>query len=62
MFGLSPQNAWLAVFLVFSAGAFIATARWSHLFARDRSLILYSIGFSLAFMVAAVLAGLSLFR
>jgi hydrogenase/urease accessory protein HupE len=60
--GLSVQNSWLAVLLVFSAAIFIATARGARLFTRDRSLMAYSIGFSVAFTALAIAAGLSFLR
>ena len=62
MLGLSPQDTWLAALLALSGGAFIIAARWSSRFSSDRALTAYSVGFSLAFVALALVAGLSLFR
>ncbi|HEY8694596.1 MAG TPA: hypothetical protein VIR57_17850 [Chloroflexota bacterium] len=62
MFGLSPKDAWLLALLAISCAAFLAAARWSRQLEDGRPIVMYSIGFSLAFAVLALLAGLAALR
>ena len=45
--------------LALSCVAFLAAARWHSAFAGLRSLVIYSVGFSLGFVALAVLSGLA---
>jgi hypothetical protein len=62
MFGLSPKDSWLIGLLVISCAAFLAAARWSRQLEDGRPIVVYSIGFSLAFAAVALAAGLALLR
>ena len=62
MLGLTAKDTWLLMLLALSAIAFTAAARWATLFAASRALVVYSVGFSLAFVVLALLSGLSVLR
>ena len=63
MFGLSPKDAWLAALLVLSCAAFAAAARWSRQLEDGRPpFMAYSVGFSLAFTLLALAAGVALYR
>ena len=62
MFGLSPKDAWLAALLVLSGAAFVAAARWSRQLEDGRPFMVCSVGFSLAFTLLALAAGVALYR
>lgn len=62
MFGLSPKDTWLAALLVISCAAFVAAARWSRQLEDGRPIVMYSVGFSLAFAVLALATGVALYR
>jgi len=62
MLGLTGKDTWTLLLLALSAIAFTAAARWYTLFAAGRALVVYSVGFSLAFVVLALLSGLSVLR
>lgn len=62
MFGLSPNGTWLAALLVLSCAAFVAAARWSRQLEDGRPFMMYSVGFSLAFTLLALAAGMALYR
>jgi hypothetical protein len=60
MFGLSPKDAWLLALLVISCAAYLAAAVWWHQLEDGRPIVLYSIGFSLAFALLALATGMAL--
>ena len=62
MFGLPPNDAWLVALLAINCAAYAAAAVWSRQLEHDRPIVLYSVGFSLAFSLLALLAGVALFR
>ena len=62
MLGLSPKDASLIGLLLISALGFLAAARWSGRLADGRPIVLYSVGFSVAFVVLALATGLAVLR
>jgi len=62
MLGLSAKDTSLLALLLLSGVAFGAAARWSGRLAADRAMVIYSVGFSVAFVLLALLSGLSVLR
>ncbi|HLQ32943.1 MAG TPA: hypothetical protein VK457_09660 [Chloroflexota bacterium] len=62
MLGLSPKDAWLVALLLISVGGYLAAARWSSRLADGRPIVMYSVGFSLAFVLLALATGLAVIR
>jgi len=62
MLGLSPKDAWLIVLVLISTAGFLVAARWSGRLADGRPIVLYSVGFSVAFVLLALATGLAVLR
>jgi len=62
MFGLSPKDSSLLALLLLSSCAFLAAARWSGRLPAGRTVLIYSVGFSLAFVLLALASGLAVLR
>ena len=62
MLGLSPKDAWLIGLVLISSGGFLVAARWSRQLADGRPMVIYSIGFSLAFVLLTLASGVALLR
>lgn len=62
MLGMSIKDTSLLALLLLSSGAYWAAARWDGRLAADRAVVIYSVGFSVAFVLLAVLSGLSVLR
>jgi hypothetical protein len=62
MLGLSAKDSWLLALLVLSSCAYWAAACWSGRLAADRAVVIYSVGFSVAFVLLALFSGLSVLR
>ncbi|HLY65191.1 MAG TPA: hypothetical protein VKU60_06645 [Chloroflexota bacterium] len=61
MLGLSPENSSLLPLVLLSAMAFLVAARAPRL-TGGRAAVIYSVGFSLAFLALAFLSGLTALR
>ena len=62
MLGLSVKDSWMVTLIALSVGAFVAAARCPDNVALGRAIIPASVGFSLAFMLLALLIGLAVLR
>jgi hypothetical protein len=62
MLGLSVKDSSLLALLLLSSFAFWVASRWSGRLSADRAMTIYSVGFSVAFVLLALLSGLSVMR
>ncbi|GEM_PF-3666594 len=62
MVGLAPKDGWLLVLLVVCTLGFLAAARWSSRLTDGRPIVLYSVGFSLGFVVLVLATGILVLR
>jgi hypothetical protein len=59
---MSPKDIWLVGLLLLSCCAFLLAARWSGGIAGSRALVIYSVGFSIGFVILALISGLAVAR
>ena len=62
MLGMSEKDTWMVALLGLSGAAFLAAARWPGRLTEGRAAMIYSVGFSLGFVLLALLSGLSVLR
>ena len=62
MLGMSQKDTWMVALLGLSSAAFLAAARWPSRLTEGRAIVICSVGFSLGFLLLALLSGLSVLR